>query len=37
MIDPKLVMLLAVGTLLLLNGIIAAARRPSPGTDNTDL
>jgi len=30
MIEPKLVMLLAVGTLLLMNGILDITRRRSP-------
>jgi hypothetical protein len=33
MMDPKLVMLLAVGTLLLVSGIFDAGRRRRGGTD----
>jgi hypothetical protein len=47
MIEPKLLMLLAVGTLLLMNGILDVARRrwsggllsasaPVPSTDEAD-
>jgi hypothetical protein len=33
MLDPKLLMMLAVGTLLLVSGIFDASRRRSEGSD----
>ena len=37
MLDPKLLMMLAVGTLLLLNGIFSAVRETRPPGDRETL
>jgi hypothetical protein len=37
MIDPKLLMMLAVGTLLLLSGIFPSRKRVAPGGDRETL
>jgi hypothetical protein len=37
MIDPKLLLMLAVGTLLLLSGIFPSRKRVAPGGDRETL